>query len=95
MKKILNPQWFYDELINYRIGVLNSLSDQSVINDVVKDIELLNNLHPFLVGSATLESLVNETPSTYEYISCGKLPFDNLFFEFKEPIKDGSSFFGC
>jgi len=46
----------------------------------------LRDLHPFIIGPATLESLINKQPETYEYVRDSKLPFDNMFFEFLEPI---------
>jgi hypothetical protein len=41
---------------------------------------------PFLMGGATLESLINSTPEDYSCVREGRLPFDNMFFEFAEPI---------
>ncbi len=53
---------------------------------VADRITQLTESKPFLIGAATLESLVNREPDTYEYIEGGKLPFDNMFFEFAEPF---------
>jgi len=42
---------------------------------------------PILIGIATLDSLINEEPETYEYIVNSRLPFDFMFFEFLEPLE--------
>ena len=42
--------------------------------------------HPFLIGPATLESLLDKPVDNYDYISEGKLPFNPLFFEFTDYI---------
>lgn len=54
---------------------------------IKESIRELHELHVVLVGPATLESLVNQDPERYDYIKDGKLPFNELFFEFKEPIR--------
>jgi len=40
--------------------------------------------HPFLVGPATLESLLDRPAENYDFIRQGRLPFNPLFFEFTE-----------
>jgi hypothetical protein len=42
--------------------------------------------HPFLIGSATLDSLLNEAPKSYDYIRHHQLPFERVWYEFYEPI---------
>jgi len=42
--------------------------------------------HPFLIGPATLESLLDKPVENYDYIKTGKLPFNPLLFEFTEKI---------
>ncbi len=42
--------------------------------------------HPFLIGPATLESLLDKPVDNYDYITTGKLPFNPLFFEFTENV---------
>jgi len=48
--------------------------------------------HPVLLGPATLDSLVEHVPEKLDYIKEGKFPFDNIFFEFMEPIEDFDTF---
>ncbi len=56
--------------------------------DIAKSrLEELRKAKPFLMGGATLESLLNTEPENYEYITNGKLPFDNVFFEFSETVE--------
>lgn len=54
--------------------------------DEQESIQRLRSAKPFLIGKVTLDSLINQRPESYEYILDGKLPFDNMFFEFQEPI---------
>jgi len=60
MKKNLNPEWFYDELINQRTKLFQSLENGSTKDGARKDLEYLSKLHPFIIGPATIESLINE-----------------------------------
>lgn len=44
--------------------------------------------HPILLGPATLDGLLEHVPDRLDYIKEGKFPFDNVFFEFMEPVKE-------
>lgn len=51
----------------------------------VKDAEdRFRGSKPFFIGPATIDSLVNTVPESYECLIDKKLPFDDLFFEFPE-----------
>lgn len=142
--KILNPEWFYDELSNM-LGFANNEFQRELGNypqakanldrEVAKCRDFLRRGHnshieaildenlkrldeaevrregmifdftyvkeiekelleskPFRIGPATLESLLNQKPSSYESVVAGKIPFDNLFFEFAEPLELGMPF---
>ena len=39
------------------------------------------------MGPATLESLVNSKPTSYQDVKDERLPFDDMFFEFSEPLR--------
>ncbi|MEK6918230.1 MAG: hypothetical protein AABW51_04755 [Nanoarchaeota archaeon] len=47
----------------------------------------IRNATTILMGPATIDSLIDESPRTYEYIKEGRLPFNNLFFNLLEPYK--------
>jgi len=47
----------------------------------------LSKSHPFLIGPATMDSLLKRPPDRLDYIQEGKFPFDNTYFEFMEPLK--------
>ncbi len=49
-------------------------------------LEALQSSHPIAIGPATLDSLVGAIPDSYECFTGGKMPFENLFFEFIEPL---------
>jgi len=36
---------------------------------------------PFLLGGATLDSLLNQDPETYDYVKNAQIPFPNMFFD--------------
>src|SRR3989344_982635 len=42
-----------------------------------------------LIGPATLDSLVDEEPHSWDYIDHEQLPFEHLFFDFVEPLQGG------
>jgi len=46
----------------------------------------LARAHPFLIGPATLECLLEKPVDNYDYISTGRLPFNPLFFEFTDKV---------
>lgn len=48
--------------------------------------DLMKKARPILLGPSTLDSLINETPETYECISNEYFPFQNMFFEFYESV---------
>ncbi len=52
----------------------------------IKEAELvvMREAKPFLVGPATIESLINHVPDSFDYIIEGKLPFDVMFFNLAE-----------
>tara|TARA_Y100000296_G_scaffold34796_1_gene40339 strand:- start:311 stop:1522 length:1212 start_codon:yes stop_codon:yes gene_type:complete len=49
--------------------------------------EDISSSHPVLLGPATLDSLLERVPDRLDYIKEGKFPFDNIFFEFMEPVE--------
>ncbi|MBW2995951.1 hypothetical protein KY332_01490 [Candidatus Woesearchaeota archaeon] len=49
-------------------------------------LDLLLEAKPFLIGPATIDSLVNTQPASYGYVWRGQLPFNPIFFELAEPI---------
>jgi len=57
-------------------------------------LSLLEDAKPFLIGPATTDSVLNMTPKNYDYIDEGKVPFDNMFFEFLEGEKYNLPFLG-
>jgi hypothetical protein len=61
--------------------------DERITPDSRRAKEDLQHSHVFLIGPATLESLANQKPTNYAYVRESKLPFDNMFFEFLEPLK--------
>lgn len=75
--QILNRKWIYDSL----------LERHTREPDNERALAELTKCHPFLLGPATLESLVNVKPATYENVKEFKLPFNDLFFEFADPIR--------
>ena len=52
---------------------------------IKKETKIFKKSKPFIICPATLDSLVNKTPDSYECIVEGKLPFNSIFFEFLEP----------
>src|SRR3989338_2536422 len=44
------------------------------------------NTPPFLIGPATLDSLLDKPVGSYDYIEDGKFPFNPIFFEFMDDI---------
>ncbi len=52
----------------------------------VKEYDLTRKAHPILIGPATLDSLFESEPDRMDYIKEGKFPFDDVFFEFMEPV---------
>ena len=68
--------------VNQRITVF-----QNAKKDQLRLLDSLKSTKPFIVGPATIDSLVNKQPETYEYIDNSRLPFDSMFFEFFEPIE--------
>ena len=61
--------------------------------DVSKlSLSILRKARPILIGPATLDMLLYEQPESYEYIKEGHLPFNNMFFEFLEPVSLGMPF---
>ena len=92
--KILQPTWFYDELINFEYTNIDQARRGSEADHTLKNMRIAAaekglqsylRAKPFLIGAATLESLLNERPLQYDYIREGKIPFDHIFFEFAEP----------
>ncbi len=53
---------------------------------------VITEAKPIMIGPATLDTLVNYEPKTYEYIEKEHLPFDIMFFEFPEPYQIGIPF---
>jgi hypothetical protein len=53
---------------------------------IEENIEDLARAHPFLIGPATADSLMNRSPDRLDYIENGQFPFDNTFFEMMDPI---------
>lgn len=81
----------------FGFGEKELLSHRETLAEVTRDVRskehsyrfnlgFLRKLHPFIIGPATLESLIHKQPETYEYVRESKLPFYDLFFEFLEPI---------
>lgn len=52
-----------------------------------KDISRMNKAHPILVPPATADSLYHHQPEKLEYMLGGHLPFDEIFFDFTDPIE--------
>ena len=52
----------------------------------IKAYGLTQKAHPILIGPATLDSLLESEPDRLDYITEGKFPFDDVFFEFMEPV---------
>jgi hypothetical protein len=147
-RKILDPTWFYDFLLNeqhtqlesakkelrekevrltqfiertripgkqsfidpatnkntpltpaIRENCLNGLTDRVkefnlYVSSASKRLVDLEASKPFLIGPATLDSLLETLPETFEYIENGHIPFNDIFFEFREPLKLGVPFVG-
>lgn len=85
-RRILNPEWFYDRFLNFLDDRFNKAPDGQTKRAIEETISDLLKFHVFLIGPATLETLVNEKPSRYDYVENGQLPFNEVFFEFAEPF---------
>lgn len=53
-----------------------------------RELALTEQTKPFLLGMATLDTLLNQIPSEAEYedLTEGRLPYNSMFFEFFDPI---------
>lgn len=78
--------WSIDEasqnLRTWRIHIHDLIDSLPVKHHLLN---MVNQSRPILVGPATLDSLINRDPGSYDYIVNQQLPFDNLFFDFVEP----------
>src|SRR3989344_720084 len=58
--------------------------------------QIIAHAIPFRIGYATLDSLFNQKPSSYDYITNGQCPFSIMFIEFPEsypiqiPFEEGT-----
>ena len=62
-------------------------SVEKYVHPSLKKRDEMERAHPFLLGPATLDSLLKYKPERLDYIKEGKFPFDNVFFEFMEPVE--------
>lgn len=72
-KKAVEEQKSFAETAQHRVEDSNQIWQR------------LRGARPFLIGQATLDSLLNSSPSRFDYILKEKLPFDNLFFDLVQP----------
>lgn len=96
---LLERMWLYDEVLiirNHHIEHLKrALDDSGGMNQTLerrlhlahKNKKSILEAKPFIIGPATLDSLIGEVPKDYECIKNHKLPFSFLFFEFYEPAE--------
>ena len=61
-----------------------------VIEEMRRDLNSIRQeCMPFLIGPATLDSLIEEPAKKLDYIEEGHLPFDDMFFDFVHPFPLG------
>jgi len=81
----------YGRIID-RLKISLRLEERSIqdlgetITFYTQQLDAILSSKPVLIGPATLDSLINQEPESYECIKEGKLPFDFVFFEFFEPF---------
>lgn len=81
----------FDETTSQLVSAIDAQTQgiSHAIQNFEHEKNVIKSSRPILIGPATLESLLNQQPESYEYIRTEKLPFDAMFFEFQEPFKLG------
>lgn len=82
----------YSEAAKSLVGMKKGrmIFSKGMLGDMIKvhksRLLALEESRPIAIGPATLDSLVEETPDSYDYLERGNLPFEKMFFEFVDPV---------
>jgi len=93
-KKVKGYRQTTIEACHNNIGIheYNIRNTTRLIPYIRRSLQAFRQARPILIGPATLDSLINQEPDRYDYVSTGHLPFDLMFFEFLEPFRMSAPF---